>query len=329
MGDACEPIERRSFDTAALFEMHPPVLTHPNKCAVYEIACPEGCLHGGQLDYSRWRQMQLPGEINAAAALGCVEAREDVYDYTPVLDAPNAVEWHVNFADPDIFFAYGSGLFAQDEMQVAEHPALGALREALVAAEMPALTTEDGRATPVLIKGIERRCRIATDRNETAGRPLGLYGNEFATANPEAVRRATSRIEPPTITNLIAMAAPSGGFGVYTRDEIEHILITAYTGFRAAVIEEDSGPVGVHTGFWGCGAFGGNRELMALLQVCAAGMAGLDRLIFHTFDAEGSAALDAALMRIQDQFSSPALAPIELMEQLAAMDFEWGLSDGN
>jgi Poly (ADP-ribose) glycohydrolase (PARG) len=42
--------------------------------------------------------------------------------------------------------------------------------------------------------------------------------------------------------------------------------------------------VAVHTGYWGCGAFGGNRVLMALLQVLAAGSAGLDQLVFHVGD---------------------------------------------
>ena len=37
--------------------------------------------------------------------------------------------WHVNFADPQLFVAYGSGLLAQDELQAAEHPMLGSVRE--------------------------------------------------------------------------------------------------------------------------------------------------------------------------------------------------------
>jgi hypothetical protein len=39
--------------------------------------------------------------------------------------------WHVNFADPQLFVAYGSQLLAQDELQAAEHPLLGSIREAL------------------------------------------------------------------------------------------------------------------------------------------------------------------------------------------------------
>ena len=73
-----------------------------------------------------------------------VEVRERVYDYRPATGMAGAVEWHVNFADPRLFTAYGSGLLAQDEMQVAEHPALGALREALSARRWPTLTEERG-----------------------------------------------------------------------------------------------------------------------------------------------------------------------------------------
>ena len=80
-----------------------------------------------------------------------------------------AAEWHVNFADPALFVAYGSSLFAQDEMQVAEHPALGALAEALRAGARVALTEQGGKATPVLVAGVERRCRVATDRDVAAG----------------------------------------------------------------------------------------------------------------------------------------------------------------
>ncbi len=185
-------------------------------------------------------------------------------------------------------------------MQVPEHPMLGALREALNARGTAAVTTENGQPTPVLVMGVERRCRVTTEPSVAEGRPRGLYGNEFAGANAETVRRATMRIDPPTITNLIVMAAPSGGYGRYSVGEIEHVLITAFTAFRAAVLESNrcraaGSPVIVHTGYWGCGAFGGDRVLMAMLQALAAEMAGLERLIFHTGRAEGAKALGTYL----------------------------------
>ena len=152
----------------------------------------------------------------------------------------------------------------------------------------------------MLVTGVERRVAIETDPDAAAGRPHGLYGNAFAAADPDAVRRATTPIDPPTVTNLVAIAAIAGGRGRYTRDEIRRTLVTAFTGFRAAVVESArlaGGParVVVHTGYWGCGAFGGNRVLMALLQVVAARMAGLERLVFHTGAPGGDAPLAEAL----------------------------------
>lgn len=329
MSFAALPIERSVFETHRLMAEHPPVWRDRNKRVVYEIACPPGCWHGGQLAYTRWRAMPLPERAAPAETIRRAERREDVYDYAPVLGTAGAVEWHVNFADPHLFVAYGSGLFAQDEMQVAEHPALGALKEALTDAGYSARTTENGRPTPILVMGVERRCRVATDRNAGQGRAHGLYGNAFAAASAEAVRRATTRIDPPTVTNLIAIAAPSGGRGRYAVPEIETILTTAYTGFRAAVLETGDAAALVHTGFWGCGAFGGNRVLMALLQVIAAGMAGIERLVFHTFDAAGSIAFDSALGRIEKTLAESSIESGALVDRITAMGFEWGVSDGN
>ena len=334
MSRILDAIERQVFETQEIIEKHPPVWRDRNKRIVFEIACPPGCVHRGQLLYSRWPAMPLPETIDAIRVLDRIEGREDVYDYGPAPSA-GAVEWHVNFADPSLFVFYGSSLFAQDEMQVAEHPALGALKEVLDAEGRHAVTIENGQPTPVLVMGVERRCSVATDRNTGEGRPQGLYGNAFGRADGEAVRRATTRIEPPTITNLIAMAAPSYGYGLYTEHQIEQVLITAFTGFRAAVMESnrqcgEDAPVVVHTGFWGCGAFGGNRVLMPILQALAAQMSGLESLVFHTVHAAGAKALDAAKVLIKEELVSELAIDMRvLIQRITSMGFEWSVSDGN
>jgi len=333
MFDHAEPLERLVFPTQKLMEEHPPVLWNRNKRIVFEVACPPESISAGELTYTRWSAMALPGAVDLRSAVERVEAREGPYDYALETTPLDAVHWHVNFADPRLFVAYRGALFAQDEMQVAEHPALGALKEALTAGDRPAVTVEDGRPTPVLIKGVERRCRIATDRNPEAGRPRGLYGNAFGQASEDVVRRAISRIDPPTITNLIAMAAPDGGAGAYQAQEIEYILETAFTGFRSAVLESADGrterpPVVVHTGFWGCGAFGGDRVLMAALQALAAEMAGLDRLVLHTFSAAGAEAWREA-QRLLGEMAGTGMAPVPaVVEKMVAQGFQWGVSNG-
>jgi hypothetical protein len=219
-------IDRRTFEAAQLMAQHPPRWHDPNKRVVAEVSCPPGAMYAGTIGYSRWPAMNLPPRIEPLAA-DLIVVQPGFYDYRPALEG--AVEWHVNFADPHLFVAYSGRLLAQDELQVAEHPALGALREALVAAGERALTVDDGEPTPVLVTGVERRVAIATEPDADAGRPGGLYGNAFAHADPDVVRRAVTRQDPPTITNLIAMAALPGGWGAYQTDEIRTILVTAFT----------------------------------------------------------------------------------------------------
>jgi hypothetical protein len=55
-----EPIERRDFVSAELMAGYRPAWGHPNKRVVYEIACPRGAVHRGNLCYSRWAIGSLP-----------------------------------------------------------------------------------------------------------------------------------------------------------------------------------------------------------------------------------------------------------------------------
>jgi hypothetical protein len=241
------------------------------------------------------------------------------------------MEWYLNFAHSNLFCAYGGSLLAQDEMQVAEHPALSSLREALLDSNIKALTVESQQPTPILIRGVERRCEIATDRNPGQGRPFGLYGNNFGRATSDAIRQATTPLSPPTITNIIAMEAPAGGVGSYRIEEIEYILKTAFTGFCAARIESQleslhAPSLIIHTGFWGCGAYGGDRVLMALLQILSARLSQVNCLVFHTSDAIGSENL-ATAQQIVDRDLVPDNSPVKvsaLVEKIHGMEFQWG-----
>jgi hypothetical protein len=330
---APEPLQRRSYPAAQLARAHPAVLRHENKRMLYEIACPVGAVHAGQLEYSRWPELPLPLPRSTAADFVRLAAvRDGYYDYRPVLDPGSGVEWHVNFADPKLFYAYGSALFAQDEIQVAEHPGLGSLREALVAEGRPTTTIENARPTPVLVMGAERRLAIRTAPQAERGGPSWLYGMAFARATPDAVRAATTRVYPPTISNIIAIAAPSGGYGPYRPEQIDLAISTAYSGFRAAVLESlraagQSVLVAVHSGFWGCGAFGGNRVLMTLVQLLAADMAGVDRLVLHVGDPSGQTSVDRALDLAPGLADASSAA--ELIARIEALGLAWGVSDGN
>jgi hypothetical protein len=334
-------LARARFEAQSLVDAHPPRLVDRNKKRVYAVACPPGARHHGALTVSRWRPMDPPSSVALARAeaTACIP-REDVFDYAPAASALTAVEWHLNFACSALFCAYRGPMFAQDELQVAEHPALGSLREAMLNApphpQLAPRTRDVFGPTPVLIRGVERRCVVDIAPNASAGRPDGLYGARFGVAPPDDVTAATRALTPPTVSNILAMEAPTGGHGVYTLAQIRDVLVTAYTGFTAARVESQRASEGavtvVHTGNWGTGAYGGNKALMALLQVLAARLAGVDRLVFHTHTAEGTAALregEATLARLWLAGEDGAVAVGPLLAALEAMRFPWGVSDGN
>jgi hypothetical protein len=206
-----EPLYRRTYDAAALLREHPPQFRHPHKAALFEMAYPDGRAGSGTIEVTRWAA-ESPKSLHLPSSLA-TDVRPDFYDYAPVGEVGTAVEWHVNFADPRLFGAYASGLFAQDEMQVVEHPLLASVREALLAEGLAAKTTDEAGATPLLVRNVERRIEVATSPDAAAGRPHGIYGNRFAAAPLDVIRRATRRIDPPTHSNIIAVAAPAGGRG--------------------------------------------------------------------------------------------------------------------
>ncbi len=314
---------RRSYDAAALFVDHPPKLRHLHKRMVLDAAVPRDTTLVGRIELTRWKAAELPAACTLVAT-ACTPM-PGYFDYA----GDQRGVWHVNFADPNLFFAYGSALLAQDELQAAEHPALGPIREALLAEGQPALTEEGGLPTPVLVAGVERRCEIVTAPSPS--RPGGLYGNRFASASLDEVRDAIRLISPPTLSNLIAIAAPGGGTGVYSREDIEQVLVTAYTGFAAAALESRAmwpgTPVEIRTGFWGCGAFGGNRHVMTLLQLLAARLAGIERLTFYAFDDAGLAAYRKAAADL-DEVVQPGGSLADVISRIEARDYPWGFSDG-
>ena len=171
------------------------------------------------------------------------------------------VEWHLNFAHRQLFIAYGGPLFAQDEIQVAEHVALGALRRWMLEQSMAdsrymPVTVQGSSPTPVLVRNVERRISIALDANAEQGRPEGIYGNRFARASPDTIRNAVTLLDPPTLTKIIAIEAPCNGCGLYDLQTVEFVLQTAYSGFIAAVLESRVSTANehvktvIHTGAW-------------------------------------------------------------------------------
>lgn len=319
-----EPLYRVEIGARELCEAYPPRFGFPKKMAIYRLACPDGPQREGNVEVSRWPTRALPEIVLASACV--VRAEPTVFQYG---QADVATHWHVNFAHSQVFEFYGDELLAQDELQVLEHPALGSVREALLSRGLSNLTTEDDRPTPILVRGVERRC--ALDTNPGPGRPQGLYGNAFAAADARVVLEAVTVLHPPQRSNIIAMEAPAYGVGRYRLDEIRGIVQTAFAAFAAARAASTAGrPVIVHTGFWGCGAYGGDRTLMTALQLLSARLAGLDEMVYYTVGEAGMetyAEARSLLERVAPAGAEAALG--DVLDSIARQGFAWGESDGN
>ncbi|MGD0020056.1 MAG: hypothetical protein ABSD62_12440 [Candidatus Limnocylindrales bacterium] len=90
----------------------------------------------------------------------------------------------------------------------------------------------------------------------------------------------------------------------------------------------DGVPVVVHSGFWGAGAFGGNAAFMTAIQVLAALMAGLERLVYYAGNPSRLPSLEQGLDAVR-HLPPESMSPDELAERLEAMGFRWRSSDGN
>ncbi|CAF0730653.1 unnamed protein product [Adineta ricciae] len=266
----------------------------------------------------------------------------DVFDYKPI-GGLHTIEWYMNFANHDIFAYYHSSLLAQDELQVLECPQLASLREFLLKQNR---STDNGDQPfdphviegnspyPILIGNVERAIELNT---------TNLYGHKFSTSSESTVLSSYTYLDSRQIINLIAIEAPKYGSGFYTHKQIEYILqacFTAYSAARALAntiynLKTDQLPrtplkTYVHTGWFGCGAYGGDRTIMIILQILAAKMAGIDKLIFHTVtndcDREIKSAkscLENLLHRGQNKVSMN-----ELIKRLIDKGFQWGASNG-
>ncbi len=189
-------LESLDFKLDELIASHPPVWKHPVKEQVYRFIQRNTPPLKGTLRYSRWELAALPDLSDQMTIPECaIEVVPDIYLY----DSANAAAWHVNFADPNLFVAYGSGLLAQDELQALEHPVLGSLREALLARGATARTRENGRSTPVLVTGVPRLCALDPFPSLDPGREHGLYGNRFQHASFDVVQSALSILNPRSI----------------------------------------------------------------------------------------------------------------------------------
>jgi len=323
---------KKEYKSDELISKHPPKLFSQKKKLLTKFSLNPEIPHQSKVTFSKYKSFTLPKTLKPKTKL---IMKEDSFDYKS-LEVENSVEWHINFADFNLFGFYGGSLFAQDEIQVAEHPILASIKEELTSTmngdiiKGPYTATKTGIATPCLVKGAERRISVELEPNESKNRPIGLYGNNFRMATDDAIKSAITVYDPPTISNIIGIEAPKPSSGEYTRSQISNILVTAYSGFLSAkyetILENEDSKTIIHTGNWGTGAYGGHKELMAILQILAAQLASIDILVYHTFQNQYSDAYEKGEKFLSTLEETDVNKIIQILED---RHYRWGQSDGN
>jgi len=186
--------------------------------------------------------------------------------------------WTANFGDPHLFFGCEGPLLAQDELQVLEFPALSHLHRAILNTPFARLDT---MGSCLLIEGAKRHGHLDTSR-EFPG--FGnLYGNRFRAASFQQIDEALARFEIPLNSKLFVFCAPNISPDLegqpYRYEHLHHLFINAYAAFKG-IQEKDPNAV-IHTGNWGCGAFGNSVAAQALMQIAAARLAGIKRIHYY------------------------------------------------
>jgi hypothetical protein len=325
------PAYQHSWPAEELNSRFPPRFVHPHKRAILRAKCPSGAQQAGVVSVSRW--IGVPPCAANVAKEPCTTfvTRAGGFMYEPT--GQDSVDWWVNFAAGDLFEFYADRCFAQDEVQVFEHPVLASVREAMLATGASTRVTDRGHPTPILIRGAERRIRFHTEPRPDLGRAHWLYGRNFSNAPLAEVMDAAEVLDPPQRSNILVIEAPAYGRDEYRATELRMAIVAAFSGFLAARRETEATQPGsacvIHTGFWGCGAYGGNHVLMTAIQLLAAEAAGVDTLVYYLWDEHGQERFRqgnelAAELRSQ----APTYESEALIAAILSRKFRWGTGNG-
>ncbi|MBQ0052615.1 MAG: hypothetical protein KBT11_11230 [Treponema sp.] len=209
--------------------------------------------------------------------------------YDPLED-PSTEEryvWFMNHADTRLFNSYSGDSLGTDDMQVLQMPLLASIEKFMSENKevMEAKTVRDGLATPFLFEGIPFWISIDYNKLRKDGRIIRSMYNQ----DEKFLRNGFKVYQADFKANLISIKAPHGGEGEYTEEQIVYIflgLIVGYSGLVKQTRIKKASRCALHTGNWGAGNFGGNLELMYLIQMYAASLCGIDEMIFHAVKNE-------------------------------------------
>ncbi len=265
---------------------------------------------------------------DATAAVTCrprVKVLPEPYSYQNPTETSWKENWWMNFGDSDLFHFYKTSLFAQDEIQTLEFPELaGCLGAIQLQPKMKPMTLENGCPIPFIFSGVHRIGSIMTE---------DIYGNAFEGATEDQLLKALI-VNPCSDErfNIASMSAFGYMSGLYTPDQVNTYLRTAVKTFAMCVWQSTSGlntnQTIIHTGNWGCGAFGNDLTMMTMVQYAAACLVGVNQIYFHAFDSKSAEVTRAALMKFDLELEKRLHMTADSIQSfLLSLERSWGSSN--
>jgi len=81
----------------------------------------------------------------------------------------------------------------------------------------------------------------------------------------------------------------------------------------------------IHTGWWGCGAYGNNRQMMLITQILAAHWAQIDGIVFHIQNKEHQNDIEEAQKAVEKLRHGTEVK--EVIEEIFNLNLEWEKSN--
>lgn len=229
------------------------------------------CLPERQLDSAPFmfeRVVGLQSTVITPPVTQCpqIEIRNAGYDY-------QNENWYVIFANRELGGGYLNRGFVQEEILTIECPEI-----AIALSQFNLLGPLDRREVGVY-SNVDRGCQIL------------LYGhqdvNEFESKNRKRINlsEAVQKV-PPKKINCVAIDAinVSKKRNGASKEDLQYMFDKATAGFETII---KHGAKEVHTGKWGCGAYGNDLTSIFLLTILAAWKAGLQKVVFYLYDGSG------------------------------------------